>query len=205
MATISIDGKKFEFEQPLTILEAARKLQIKIPTLCHNEHLAPYGGCRICLVAAATRAAPGRSRLVPACTAPAEDGMVVSTDTLRVQDSRRFIIELLLSRCPESEMIREMAAQMGVDPDGQNLDVVGQYLLKRSPRRAATNCILCGLCVRVCQQIPERYALSLKERGIYRKVTPPSRRWRRAASAAAPAPTSARPRPSPWKKPRIGG
>jgi len=173
MARISIDGKNLEFEQPLTILEAAKKLQIKIPTLCYNEHLAPYGGCRICLVEATTQTAPGRSRLVPACTAPAEDGMVVTTDSQRVQDSRRFIIELLLSRCPESQVIRDMAAEMGVEPDGQNLDVVGQYLLKRAPRREATNCILCGLCVRVCQQIPERYALSLKERGIHRKVTPP--------------------------------
>jgi bidirectional [NiFe] hydrogenase diaphorase subunit len=173
MATISIDGRNLEFEAPLTILEAAKKLQIKIPTLCFNEHLAPYGGCRICLVEAGTRAAAQRSRLVPACTAPAADGMVVSTDSQRVLESRRFVIELLLSRCPESEVIRDMAAQMGVDPDAQNLDAVGQYLLRRAPRREATNCILCGLCVRVCQQVPERYALSLKERGIHRKVTPP--------------------------------
>jgi NADH dehydrogenase/NADH:ubiquinone oxidoreductase subunit G len=173
MATISIDGRNLEFEDKLTILEAAKKLQIKIPTLCYNEHLAPYGGCRICLLEAATRSAPDRSRLVPACTAPAQDGMIVSTDSQRVLTSRRFIIELFLSRCPESEAIRGMAAEMGVDPDGEELDAVGHYLLRRAPRREATNCILCGLCVRVCQQIPERYALSLKERGIHRKVTPP--------------------------------
>jgi bidirectional [NiFe] hydrogenase diaphorase subunit len=176
MAKITIDGRELEFEEQLTILEAAKKLQIKIPTLCYNEHLAPYGGCRICLVEAATEAAPQRSRLVPACTAPAADGMTVVTNSERVLASRRFIIELFLSRCPDSEVIRGMAAEMGVDPDGKNLDVVGQYLLQRAPRREATNCILCGLCVRVCQQIPERYALSLKERGIHRKVTPPFER-----------------------------
>jgi bidirectional [NiFe] hydrogenase diaphorase subunit len=173
MAKINIDGRDLEFEEQLTILDAAKKLQIKIPTLCYNEHLAPYGGCRICLVEAATRAAPQRSRLVPACTAPAADGMIVVTNSERVLESRRFIIELFLSRCPESEQIRSMAAEMGVQPGGQNLDVVGQYLLQRAPKREATNCILCGLCVRVCQQIPERFALSLKERGIHRKVTPP--------------------------------
>ncbi len=173
MAKINIDGRDLEFEEQLTILDAAKKLQIKIPTLCYNEHLAPYGGCRICLVEAATQAAPQRSRLVPACTAPAADGMIVVTNSERVLESRRFIIELFLSRCPESEQIRSMAAEMGVQPDGQNLDVVGQYLLQRAPKREATNCILCGLCVRVCQQIPERFALSLKERGIHRKVTPP--------------------------------
>jgi NADH dehydrogenase/NADH:ubiquinone oxidoreductase subunit G len=173
MAKITIDGQNLEFEEPMTVLEAAKKLQIKIPTLCYNEHLTPYGGCRICLVETTTEAAPERTRLLPACTAPASDGMIVVTDSERVLTSRRFVIELFLSRCPESEQVRAMAKEMGADPDGQDLDSVGQYLLKRSPRRAATNCILCGLCVRVCQQIPQRYALSLKERGIYRKVTPP--------------------------------
>jgi NADH dehydrogenase/NADH:ubiquinone oxidoreductase subunit G len=173
MARISIDGKDLEFEEQLTILEAAKKLHIKIPTLCYNEHLAPYGGCRICLVEAATQAAPDRSRLVPACTAPAADGMIVVTNSPRILESRRFIIELFLSRCPDSEEIRSMAAEMGVEPDGPDLDAVGQYLLHRAPKREDTNCILCGLCVRVCQQIPERYALSLKERGIHRKVTSP--------------------------------
>jgi NADH dehydrogenase/NADH:ubiquinone oxidoreductase subunit G len=173
MAKITIDGRALEFEEKLTILEAAKKLGIRIPTLCYNEHLSPYGGCRICLVEAATEAAPDRSRLVPACTAPAADGMIVVTESQRVLDSRRFVIELYLSRCPDSEAIRDMAQELGVDPDGQDLDVVGNYLLNRAPKREDTNCILCGLCVRVCQQIPERFALSLKERGIHRKVTPP--------------------------------
>jgi bidirectional [NiFe] hydrogenase diaphorase subunit len=173
MATITIDGKTLEFEEKLTILEAAKRLKIKIPTLCYNEHMTPYGGCRICLVEAATAAAPDRARLVPSCSAPAEDGMIVVTDSPRVLESRRFIIELFLSRCPDAEVIRNMALELGVDPEGEDLDVVGQYLLKRAPRREPTNCILCSLCVRVCQQIPERYALSLKGRGITRKATPP--------------------------------
>ena len=99
--------------------------------------------------------------------------MIVVTDSPRVLESRRFIIELFLSRCPDAEAIRNMALELGVDPEGEDLDVVGQYLLKRAPRREPTNCILCSLCVRVCQQIPERYALSLKGRGITRKATPP--------------------------------
>jgi NADH dehydrogenase/NADH:ubiquinone oxidoreductase subunit G len=176
MATIRIDGIDLEFDEKLTILEAAKRLKIKIPTLCYNEHLTPYGGCRICLVEAATREAPERSRLLPACTAPAENGMIVTTDSERVLESRRFVIELFLSRCPDSEQILALASELGVDPNGSDLDVVGQYLLQRAPKRDATNCILCGLCVRVCQQIPERYALSLKERGIHRKVTPPFER-----------------------------
>ena len=71
MATITIDGKTLEFEEKLTILEAAKRLKIKIPTLCYNEHMTPYGGCRICLVEAATAAAPDRARLVPSCSGTA--------------------------------------------------------------------------------------------------------------------------------------
>jgi bidirectional [NiFe] hydrogenase diaphorase subunit len=170
---ITIDGRELELEGKPTILEAARKLKIKIPTLCYNEHLTPYGGCRICVVEVSSGAAPGRKRLVPACASPAEDGMVVETQSERVKEARRFVISLFLSRCPESEEIRAMAAELGVVPEAPELDVVSRYLLERAPRREGTNCILCSLCVRVCQQIPERYALSLKGRGISRRSTPP--------------------------------
>ena len=173
MTIITIDGNTLEFDERLTILDAARKLKIKIPTLCYNEFMTPYGGCRICMVEATTAAAPERSRLVPACSAPAEDGMKVVTDSARVLEARRFIIEMFLSRCPNSETIQSLAREIGVEPGSQDLDVVGHYLLERAPKRADTNCILCGLCVRVCQQIPQRFALSFKERGIGRRVTSP--------------------------------
>jgi bidirectional [NiFe] hydrogenase diaphorase subunit len=173
MATISIDGKQLDFEPGLTILEAAKKLQMSIPTLCFNEHLTPYGGCRVCLVEVSTQAAPGRARLIPACTAPADDGMVVSTASARVLEARRFIIALLLSRCPSSEKIQALAVEMGVAAEDPKLDVVSRYLIERAPHRDETRCILCGLCVRVCQQIPERHALSLSRRGIQRKAISP--------------------------------
>jgi NADH dehydrogenase/NADH:ubiquinone oxidoreductase subunit G len=173
MATIMIDGKKLDFEARLTILEAAKKLKVPIPTLCYNEHLSPYGGCRVCLVEAAAQAAPARSRLVPACTAPAEDGMVVATNSPRVLEARRFIIALLLSRCPSSEKIRALAAEAGLAAGGPELDIVSRYLIERAPRREETRCILCALCVRVCAQVPERHALSLSARGIRRKAMSP--------------------------------
>ena len=173
MARITIDGKSLEFGEELTVLEAARRLKIKIPTLCYNEYMTPYAGCRVCLVEAAAGAAPDRRRLIAACSAPAEDGMIVVTDSQKVLEARRFIVELLLSRCPNSQAIRTMAREMDVEPGAQNLDAVGHYLLERAPERRETNCILCGLCVRVCQQIPQRFALSFKDRGIARTVTPP--------------------------------
>jgi bidirectional [NiFe] hydrogenase diaphorase subunit len=173
MATITIDGKKLDFEAGLTILQSARKLQVHIPTLCYNEHLEPYGGCRICLVEATAQAASARARLVPACSAPAEDGMVVATASPRVLEARRFIIALLLSRCPSSEQIQALAAEAGLVAGSPDLDVVSRYLIERAPRREETRCILCALCVRVCAQVPERYALSLSARGIQRKAVSP--------------------------------
>ena len=169
MATITVDDKQLEFQPPLTILEAAKKLGITIPTLCHNEHLHPYGGCRVCLVEVT---AAGRGRLLPACATPAEDGMTVMSGSQRVAAARRFIVELLLSRAPESAELKDIARRLGVDPDGE-LDSVGGYLLQRAPRREATKCILCALCVRVCAQVPERHALSLSRRGIQRKAMSP--------------------------------
>jgi bidirectional [NiFe] hydrogenase diaphorase subunit len=169
MATISIDDRRLEFQPPMTILEGARKLGIPIPTLCFNEHLTPYGGCRICLVEVS---AAGRGRLLPACATPAEDGMSVITASERVQEARKFIIELLLSRAPDSPELQVIAKSLGVDPAGA-LDPVAEYLLVRSPRREPTRCILCALCVRVCAQVPERHALSLSKRGIERKPISP--------------------------------
>ena len=169
MATISIDDRRLEFQPPMTILEGARKLGIPIPTLCFNEHLTPYGGCRICLVEVSVA---GRGRLLPACATPAEDGMSVITASERIQEARKFVIELLLSRAPDSPELQAIAKSLGVDPAGA-LDPVAEYLLVRSPRREPTHCILCALCVRVCAQVPERHALSLSKRGIQRKAISP--------------------------------
>jgi NADH dehydrogenase/NADH:ubiquinone oxidoreductase subunit G len=169
MATITIDDRPLEFQPPLTILAAARKLGIKIPTLCFNEHLTPYGGCRLCLVEVA---GAGRGRLLPACATPAEDGMSVTTASERVSEARKFIIELLLSRAPDSPELQAIARSLGVDPASPQ-ETVAEYLLVRAPRRESTNCILCALCVRVCAQVPERHALSLSKRGIERKAISP--------------------------------
>jgi NADH dehydrogenase/NADH:ubiquinone oxidoreductase subunit G len=166
MATITIDDRRLEFQPPMTILEGARKLGIKIPTLCYNEHLTPYGGCRLCLVEVA---GAGRGRLLPSCATPAEDGMSVITASERVTAARQFIVQLLLSRAPESPEMQAIARSLGVDP-ANPADVVAEMLV--APRRSKPT-ILCAQCVRVCAQVPERHALSLSRRGIQRKAISP--------------------------------
>ncbi len=170
---VNIDDKNIELEEPITVLKAARQLGITIPTLCYNDYLKPYGGCRLCLVEVDQPQA-GTAKMVPACTTQAADGMVVHTQTERVQNARRFIIEMLLSRAPESEELQNIARWLGVSLDNRDdLDLVGDYLLHRAPRRKDTKCILCGQCVRVCIEVTERHALSYYKRGFQRTVQPP--------------------------------
>jgi len=174
MVTVSIDEKTVEASENMTILEAAKNVDIPIPTLCFNSYLKPYGGCRMCLVEVENPDTRLRPRLVSSCTYPVEKGLVVRTKSERALGARRFILELLLARCPESPEIQELAREHGVSiDDTSTLDVVGKYLLTKAPRPEHTNCILCGLCVRVCSEVVQRSALSLTYRGSQKKVRTP--------------------------------
>ena len=169
MIRITIDSSSYEFETPVTILEAAASQGIWIPTLCYNDKLKAYGGCRVCLVEI-----PGKPVLAPACSTAISDGMEVITDSQRVREARKFVVELLLSRCPDSVELRDIAIKIGFDPaKKEDLDIVGTYLFERANPPFETNCILCGLCVRVCAEVTERHALSFSERGIVRRIKTP--------------------------------
>lgn len=172
MISVTIDGRDLQLEEAGSVLEICKRQGIRIPTLCYNEHLSVHGGCRLCMVETATALAPERRRLVPACSTIATDGMLVFTDTEPVIEARRFIAELTLYRVPDSLPLRKIAHELGVSADGQ-LDTVGQYLLKQAPAREATRCILCGLCVRACAEVPQRHAISFSGRGIDRTVDTP--------------------------------
>lgn len=177
MVNFTIDDRAVEVQERATILEAAKEVQIKIPTLCYNSHLKPYGGCRMCLVEVENPKRGLRATLVSSCTYPVEEGLVVNTKSERVIEGRRFILELLSSRCPESPDIEEMAKEYGVSrEDSTSLDTVGRYLLFRAQKPEHTKCILCGQCVRVCAEVVQRTALSLSSRGPAKKVTTPFHR-----------------------------
>ncbi|MEE9315886.1 MAG: 2Fe-2S iron-sulfur cluster-binding protein [bacterium] len=156
MVKLTINNREVEVEEGATVLQAARKLGIEIPTLCYHEALAPYGACRVCLVEVATGK---RSRLTTACTYPVWEGIAVRTDSERVIKARRFIIELLLARCPNVPQIRELAEKLGVK----------QTRFKTADKE----CILCGLCGRVCKEIIGSSAISFINRGIERVMETP--------------------------------
>jgi len=101
----------------------------------------------------------GRKRLVASCLYSVEEGLVVKTDTERVMNNRRMIMELLLARCPNNKVIQDLARQLGVD--------------KTSFKLEDNDCILCALCVRVCNEVVGVYAISLVNRGVNREVATP--------------------------------
>src|SRR5690554_2384750 len=112
MVTLKIDGREITADSGKTVLEAARENNIYIPTLCVNEAVAAYGACRLCMVEV-TRG--NRKRLVASCLYEVAEGLVVDTQTERVVNIRRMVMELLLARCPNSSEVIDMARNLGVD------------------------------------------------------------------------------------------
>ncbi len=155
MVKFTIDGEETEVEQGTTILEAAQKLGIEIPTLCYHKGLTPYGACRVCLVEIIEN---GKTSLQASCIYKARDGLAIKTNTDRVAKTRKLMVELLLARCPDAKPVQELAEKLGVH--------------KIRIARKNEDCLLCGLCVRMCEERMGRGAISFAHRGIRRKVEP---------------------------------
>ena len=111
MVSFIIDGKKVEAEEGATVLQVARKNGITIPTLCCHESVAPSGACRLCVVEVKKGK---RTRIVTSCLYPVDEGLVVETKTERVMNVRRLVMQLLMARCPESDILQDMAKEMGI-------------------------------------------------------------------------------------------
>lgn len=157
MVNFTINDRQLQVEEGRTILEVALDEGIKIPTLCYHKELTPYGACRLCLVEIVDGGRPG---LEASCVYKVTDGLEVKTDTERVKISRKIVFELLLARCPNAESIKKLAAEHGITGT-------------RIKLKQKENCVLCGLCVRVCAEISQRHAQSFSGRGYKRKVQTP--------------------------------
>lgn len=157
MINFTINDRALQVEEGTTILQAALDIGLKIPTLCHHKDLTPYGACRLCLVEIVGGGRPG---LEASCVYKASEGLVVKTDTERVIRARNIVFELLLARSPGAERIRKLAAEYGVTES-------------RITLKKREDCILCGLCVRVCAEVTQRHAQSFAGRGIRRTVMTP--------------------------------
>ena len=156
MIELIMNGLPVKAEEGWTVLETAKFYGLEIPTLCHNEGLSPYGGCRLCLVEIGQEP---RTKLVSSCTYPAEEGLIVRTDTKRVIDARRMMIELMVSIAPYSKQIQDLASQFGVKQ--LRFDIRNE------------ECVLCGLCIRMCNEQMDGRAIGFQQRGHKRKISTP--------------------------------
>jgi heterodisulfide reductase subunit A-like polyferredoxin len=158
MATLTINSREVQVEDGRNLLEVLLEMGIHIPTLCYHPAVTPYGSCRLCVVEIKRR---GRTQITTACTYPVGDGLEVLTHSPRVLQVRKQRMGLHYSRCPNVPAIKQMAAAMGIDAPPfptENPD---------------EDCILCGLCVRVCDEVVGAKVLGFVSRGVNRLVSPP--------------------------------
>lgn len=157
--TVTVDGKKVEVPAGATILDAANAAGARVPTLCHDNKLHPFGACRICLVE--VEGTP--RRFTPSCTTPATDNMVVKTTSDALIEARRMVLELLLIKhpldCPVCDkagecQLQDLVHEYGLGPS--RFDPEKGYLPPDYEsaiiERNISRCILCGKCVRICDE-----------------------------------------------------
>ncbi len=156
MISLEINGLNVTVEKGTTLLEAAQFLGLPIPTLCHMEGLSPYGACRLCVVEIGKGAA---AKLVSSCTYPAEEGLKVRTASERVMRARKMILELLLASCPQSKTIQDLAS--------------AYQIRTQRFKQEYEDCILCGRCVRMCEEQMTGKAIGFRGRGEDRSIGTP--------------------------------
>jgi NADH dehydrogenase/NADH:ubiquinone oxidoreductase subunit G len=178
MTKLHINNIPVDVPQGTTILNAARELGIRIPTLCHLEKSAPKGACRICLVEV-----KGAKGMVASCATPVAEGMEVFTNSKSARESRKFVLEMLLSEhngdCKTCNRngdceLKTLAAEMGIteirfqgEPTGRHIDESTPALVRDSGK-----CIKCRRCVSVCSEIQAVGSLFPQERGFDLTIGP---------------------------------
>ncbi|MGL5437100.1 MAG: NADH-dependent [FeFe] hydrogenase, group A6 [Lachnospiraceae bacterium] len=180
MLQLIIDGESIQVEEGTTILEAARKLNVHIPTLCHHEDQAIKAVCRICVVEV-----EGLKQLPTACNTPAEDGMVVRTASPKVLKARKNIMELILARHPQNCLICSKNGSCELQKTAQDLNMNEENRYQLLVRKAAADtsshsitrdmskCILCGRCMEMCGQVQEIGVMAKENRGFHTVIVPP--------------------------------
>jgi NADP-reducing hydrogenase subunit HndD len=175
---LTIDGIKVTVEQGQSILDAAEKIDVRIPTLCHHEDLCVAGNCRVCVVEM-----EGRANLIPSCATPAEEGMNIKTSSPTVRRARKDLMGLLVSEhntqcttCYRSTNceLQDLAAEYNVDNDTYLSVLKPTKGIDRSSwsvEKDDSKCIRCQRCVRTCAEIQGVNALAVTERGKDMKIS----------------------------------
>ncbi len=179
MVTLTIDERRVTIRKRSTVLDAIRKLDFPIPTLCHHPALTPFGGCRLCVVEI-----KGLARPVTACTTPVKEGLEVTTTSHNLEKMRRTTLELILSDHPNDCMVCERAGDCTLQELAYFYGIKeNRFLGERRVYKKRDNnpfvtrdmekCILCGQCVRVCDEVEGVGAIDFINRGFRTKISPP--------------------------------
>ena len=180
--SVSIDNREVIVPQNYTVLQAAERAGVKIPTLCHLQELTPCSACRICLVEV-----EGARSLATACSYPVASGMKVKTNTERVLKARRLVMELILSDHPLDCMtcektgsckLQDLAYEMGLAESRMKgerhhypVDLSNPFIV-----RDYNKCVLCERCTRICTEVQQSFAIEYAHRGFNTKVSVPYHR-----------------------------
>ncbi|MBN2802880.1 MAG: iron hydrogenase small subunit [Deltaproteobacteria bacterium] len=178
MINVNINGKAYQFGENLTILQACQQVGIKIPTLCYLKDLAPSGSCRMCVVEL-----EGAKTLVTSCAYPLNDGMVIKTNTARIREARKMIVELLIANHPNDCLhcnksmtceLQKLAEELGAETKPHYTKKRKYKIDTSSPSiiRDPNKCIICGRCVRVCEEIQSVGCIDFTKRGFESIVLP---------------------------------
>ena len=175
MVKLTIDNIEVEVEAGTSILDAARKVQIEIPTLCKHPDVDPSAGCGMCIVKVG-------GRIMRSCCTPVSEGMEIITNDAELKEIRKTVLKLILSNHPNDCLncsrsgqceLQEMTAEMGIDEN----EII--KMLSQEPKDDTTGaivldpskCIVCGRCVNICQNVQNVWALSYLRRGFVTKIT----------------------------------
>lgn len=176
---LTMDGQEVSFRAGETLYQVSLRLRAEVPTLCYDDRLDPFGGCRLCVVEV-----EGQRNPVASCTTQALPGMVVRTSSERVERHRKTLLELVVSENPQASIdpLRGMASQE-LGQLRQRYGVTGERFEGRHSGRTREDddnpfiardydqCISCYRCVRVCAEQEGDYAISVKGRGFATQIT----------------------------------
>jgi len=176
--TVTVNGEKVEAESGTLVLDLLRGLDLDIPTLCHDDRLTPYGGCRLCVV----ERKDGRGGLIPACSTPVQRGMIIETESAEVITSRQRNLQLLVlnhrMECPVCDRhgdcrFQDLLYLYGVPEERLDFELIHHRRDENSPMivRDPEKCVLCGKCVRLCDEVQGVSEIGLVNRGLDAVVT----------------------------------
>ena len=151
---LKIDDKEVKATAGMTVLQAAQQAGIYIPTLCHHEKLEAFGGCRLCIVEVESR---GWTSYVVSCLYPVAKDIVVRTRSEKVDKIRKVIVEELMAHAPDAPELVKLAEDYGADRD-------------RFERKESF-CVVCGLCVRYCNEVKQKNAVGFIDNGAQRQIS----------------------------------